>query len=377
MSNRTASWMLVATATIVLFCHPQVYAQRVGRSEVLIVGAGEGIDGPPPIRPSQAALPLVPSTFFPNTPPAQLTNDILRFGGPDDTVDELRQAGLARKIFYREGFNDVVALSKKGNFLCSGTLVEGKWVLTAGHCVTTSPIVLGATVWSASPTEASDHRIIFTNLPGNDCYTIISLEKIRKQVCGKFGIAVRKIHVPEEYFENIKNVAFDIALLEIDDAAFTDLDRSKVIGAKLDLDYSAAQMPITIAGFGYTEKQNDFAGDQVEVGWQIASVSPENIGLLTWSAPPQLSGSTTCHFDSGGAVFAGVQQGYADEEHKLIGVVVGLRPTLLAGGGSSPSLPPLCLGGSAVNSIPGYGPVRRWLCATTENALTGCRNQKG
>lgn len=133
---------------------------------------------------------------------------------------------------------------------------------------------------------------------------------------------------------------------------------------------------MTIAGYGFvTALDDDFAGDTVEVGWQNLPGEQIEQQILTWPVSIRLAGdqSTSCHFDSGGPIFAGVQRGYSDEVHEIIGVIGGLPPYPTVQSAAENILG-ACLGGDTVNAMLGSDAVSRWVCGLAnkicDNAAT-------
>jgi secreted trypsin-like serine protease len=177
----------------------------------------------------------------------------------------------------------VAEITFGSSFLCTGTLIAPRWVLTAGHCGSITGAAIGSP--AAWPPQLIDVRIGSVT-PG----------------AGE-RVAVRRVVVNPNY---LANVGYDIALLELSTPSTK--TPARVVGAGGAALWAPTTLE-TIVGFGTTSEGGDTADTLQEAQVPITTDAYCSGAYDDFDATSMVcagfpeGGVDTCQGDSGGPMF--------------------------------------------------------------------------
>ncbi len=193
-----------------------------------------------------------------------------------------------------QDYPNVVALANlsQGHIFCSGTLIQGKWVVTAAHCLSDQD-------WSLS---RGDLYILFGNDIINQGYSD--------------AIQWADFHQHPNYDGN--NFEHDIGLIELDTQKMG-VDYSVLNDESISVDWYDEYL--TFVGFGITNDNAYDSGTKRETDIPIDTYDSQYVYS-------EHGTSNVCQGDSGGAAFETTNQGNLE----LVGINAFVYPGCAGGG---------------------------------------------
>ncbi|WP_180863111.1 trypsin-like serine peptidase [Cupriavidus pauculus] len=304
----------------------------------------------------------LPAIIHPNTPtdtpvppigmlPVHITNP--------PTLDKDKQ----RKDvdFWRRGFGAVGALADTRQtpplIVCSGLVLEGKWFLTATHCL------LDSTIQGAASTK---DLAVFLPFQGG---TAKIVDRQGRTSIDMFGVALRptinwlgqesgkQLPTSEDGFKAEVGDGNDITLLELD---IPGGKLPQAVHASRIANTAEIKVPITVAGYGRTTAVDLVNNLGLEIGWRMTIADLDDpINLVIGDDRKRAADGRVCFGDSGGPVFLG----------SLLGVET--PPFVVAAMASAvdPDTGNDCSVGVQLYARLDRPEVRQWLC---KKAKVGC-----
>lgn len=204
---------------------------------------------------------------------------LLLSGCGEFSGDAGRPISQGRPIYYGEVDDDpahmaVVAITNGpgSGYFCTGTLVAGRYVLTAGHCI--------------EGESARNVQVFF----GADAYSSGTYR----------GAAELAVH-PDYDSWNILN---DIGMIRLSSPAPTNITPIPYLPARLGLTRSDEGATVDFSGFGVTENRTDGVKLHVERPIDTVCAGPSSCGeIVPHAFGYSQSGGGPCSGDSGGPAF--------------------------------------------------------------------------
>lgn len=259
--------------------------------------------------------------------------------------------------------------------VCAFVALSPRWVLTALHCVADQAVAggvwkKGAMVNTELPTPWAGERVLFLGQSAAlSTFPRACFDKQASGVC-----PWTQLHV-EDVFHVDQNADVDAPRMPAKDIALIQLSRP----ISADIDYpvftpSSSAGTSTLVAFGKVAPPF-WEFFHLQVGWNRSGSGDVNTGKFTWN-PSQNAGQTTvCPGDSGGAVFAGYENGGCEcqKGKKVSGQrrLTGLVSFLSTDAGFSNLQPPAQLAACAASNYAGaVMPVsyKPWICGLAVSA---------
>ena len=247
--------------------------------------------------------------------------------------------------YIKEGYPEIIFLRRrefgKPTTRCTATAISQKWAITALHCfvlndniglldefVLQSSDVIGWSVLAPKDTSVTGFDLVSDHLK-------------EANVVGRIFVPFKHDTEPENLKGKLPRR--DIALFRIsgNGLAFKHTDFPVLDFGELDAD-----IPISFAGFGWTDVNSIFGEDWIKIAidlkWKelkqaafnflddVRMVEPQKELQLVWNhgVPPGSGGP--CHYDSGGPIYKGFNRGFWNSPRIVIGVVSALHPSAAA-----------------------------------------------